>query len=73
MPALVVEVDRILRPEGKIIVRDKVEIINELETLLRSMHWEIRLTYSNDKEGLLCAQKTMWRPDEVETLTYAIK
>lgn len=72
MPALVVEVDRILRPEGKIIIRDNVEIINELETMFRSMHWEIRMTYSKDKEGLLCAQKTFWRPNEVETLAYAL-
>lgn len=72
MPALVAEVDRILRPGGKIIVRDKVETITELETMFRSMHWEIRMTYSKDKEGLLCAQKTMWRPNEVETLKYAL-
>ncbi|KAM7523498.1 hypothetical protein LguiA_013400 [Lonicera macranthoides] len=70
--ALVAEVDRILRPEGKLIVRDKVEIINELENILKSMHWEVRLTYSKDKEGLLCVQKTMWRPKEVETVAYAI-
>lgn len=73
MTALVVEVDRILRPEGKLIVRDSVEIIGELETMLKSLHWEIRMTYSKDKEGLLCAQKTMWRPQEVETLQYALQ
>lgn len=67
---LTVEVDRILRPEGKLIVRDKVEIITELETMLRSMHWDIRMTYSKDTEGLLFAQKTMWRPQEVETLAF---
>jgi SAM-dependent methyltransferase len=70
--ALVAEVDRILRPEGKLIVRDKVEIITELESILKSMHWEVRLTYSKDKEGLLCVQKSIWRPKEVETITYAI-
>ncbi|KAJ8772500.1 hypothetical protein K2173_027677 [Erythroxylum novogranatense] len=70
--AVVVEVDRILRPEGKLIVRDNVETINELENLVRSMQWEIRLTYSKDKEGLLCVQKSMWRPKECETITYAI-
>ncbi|GAB2218613.1 hypothetical protein Drorol1_Dr00001839 [Drosera rotundifolia] len=68
---LVAETDRILRPEGKLIVRDKVEIITELESLLRSMKWEIRMTYSKGTEGLLCAQKTMWRPTETENLTYA--
>ncbi|KAG8373652.1 hypothetical protein BUALT_Bualt11G0046500 [Buddleja alternifolia] len=70
--ALVSEADRILRPEGKIIVRDTVEIISELENLFKSMHWDIRMTYSKDNEGLLCAQKTMWRPKEEETVKYAI-
>ncbi|KAL2498575.1 putative methyltransferase PMT26 [Abeliophyllum distichum] len=70
--ALVAEADRILRPEGKLIVRDTVEIINELESLLKSMHWDIRMTYSKNKEGMLCAQKTMWRPKETETISYAI-
>lgn len=70
--ALIAEVDRILRPEGKLIVRDTVEIIDEVENILRSMNWEVRLTYSKDKEGLLCVQKSMWRPVEVETITYAI-
>ncbi|KAI4321592.1 hypothetical protein MLD38_034957 [Melastoma candidum] len=59
---IVVEMDRILRPGGWLIVRDKLEILNRLEGILKSMHWEIRLTYAQDKEGLLCAQKTLWRP-----------
>ncbi|XP_059431927.1 probable methyltransferase PMT26 [Corylus avellana] len=70
--AVVAEVDRILRPEGKLIVRDNVETINELENMLKSMHWEVRLTYSKDSEGLLCVQKSMWRPEESETIKYAI-
>ncbi|KAI3496493.1 hypothetical protein L1887_38857 [Cichorium endivia] len=70
--ALIAEVDRILRPEGKLIVRDTVEIIDEVENIIRSMNWEVRLTYSKDKEGLLCVQKSMWRPVEVETIPYAI-
>ncbi|KAF3787094.1 putative methyltransferase [Nymphaea thermarum] len=60
--AVVAETDRILRPEGKIIVRDDMETINEIQNLVKSLHWEVRLTYSKDKEGLLCAQKMMWRP-----------
>lgn len=70
--AVVVEVDRILRPEGKLIVRDNVETISELENIVRSMHWEVRMTYSKDKEGLLYVEKSIWRPKEVETITYAI-
>ncbi|KAJ1401247.1 S-adenosyl-L-methionine-dependent methyltransferase [Sesbania bispinosa] len=70
--ALVAEVDRILRPEGNLIVRDTVEIIDELESMVRSMKWKVRMTYSKDKEGLLCVQKSTWRPKEAETLQYAI-
>lgn len=72
MTALVAEVDRILRPQGKLIIRDTVDIMNEVENMVRSMNWEVRLTYSKDKEGLLCVEKSMWRPDEIETIPYAI-
>lgn len=61
-----VEVDRLLRPEGKLIVRDTKEMINELEEIARSMNWEIRMTFAQENEGLLCVQKTMWRPIELE-------
>lgn len=66
--ALVAEADRLLRPEGKLIVRDTVEIISEVQNLLKSMHWEIRLSFSKDKEGILCVQKTKWRPSELEAI-----
>uniref|UniRef100_A0A0V0IW28 Methyltransferase n=1 Tax=Solanum chacoense TaxID=4108 RepID=A0A0V0IW28_SOLCH len=72
LPAIVAEVDRILRPGGKLIVRDKEETITELESMLKSMQYEINMTYSKDKEGLLYCQKTMWQPKDVETLIYAI-
>lgn len=70
--AVVAEVDRILRPEGKLIVRDNVETINQLEALVKSLQWEVRLTFSKESEGLLCVQKSKWRPTEVETLAYAV-
>lgn len=70
--AVIAEADRILRPEGKLIVRDDVETLGQVENMLRSMHWEIRMTYSKEKEGLLCAQKTMWRPKEMETIKSSI-
>ncbi|KAL6493104.1 hypothetical protein OROGR_032863 [Orobanche gracilis] len=59
---IVVEMDRILRPGGWAIVRDRLEILNPLEEILRSLHWEIRMTFAQNSEGMLCAQKTMWRP-----------
>ncbi|GKA31238.1 probable RNA 3'-terminal phosphate cyclase-like protein [Tanacetum coccineum] len=48
--ALVAEVDCLLRPKEKIIVCDNVEIINEVEKALRSMHWKVQLSYSNDMD-----------------------
>lgn len=60
----VVEVDRIVRPGGKLIVRDESEVVSEVENLLKSLHWEIRLTFSKNNEGILCAEKTEWRPEE---------
>ncbi|KAJ8530599.1 hypothetical protein K7X08_023480 [Anisodus acutangulus] len=53
---IVVEMDRILRPGGWGIIRDKVEILDPLEKILRSLHWEIRMTFAKDKAGILCAQ-----------------
>ncbi|XP_065881181.1 probable methyltransferase PMT24 [Euphorbia lathyris] len=69
--AVMAEVDRILRPEGKLIVRDKVEIVNEVESMAKSLHWEIRMIYSKDSEGLIFVRKTTWRPTEVEVIKSA--
>ncbi|KAK8566283.1 hypothetical protein V6N12_059812 [Hibiscus sabdariffa] len=56
------EVDRIVRPGGKLIVRDESDAISEVENLLKSLHWEVHLTFSKDQEGILSAQKGDWRP-----------
>ncbi|KAI4325451.1 hypothetical protein MLD38_030851 [Melastoma candidum] len=58
------EVDRIVRPGGKIIVRDESGTMGEVENLLKSLRWEVRLTFSKDKEGILSAQKGEWRPTD---------
>ncbi|WOL03574.1 putative methyltransferase PMT26 [Canna indica] len=66
---VIVEVDRILRPRGNLIVRDNVGTISEIGNLAKSLHWEIHLTYSKGSEGLLYVQKSMWRPKAVESST----
>lgn len=71
MPVLA-EVDRILRPEGVLIVRDDMKVISEIESMAKSLQWEVRFTHSEDNMGLLCVQKTFWRPVDVETITSAI-
>ncbi|KAJ0588024.1 putative S-adenosyl-L-methionine-dependent methyltransferase [Helianthus annuus] len=73
LQSLMAEVDRILRPEGKLIVRDNIETIAEVENMAKSMNWIVRMTYNKDNEGMLCVEKSFWRPDEVETLSYAIE
>ncbi|KAF7135605.1 hypothetical protein RHSIM_Rhsim08G0036800 [Rhododendron simsii] len=57
------EIDRIVRPGGKLIVRDESSTIGEVENLLKSLHWEVHLTFSKNQEGILSAQKSEWRPD----------
>ncbi|GJN01219.1 hypothetical protein PR202_ga18466 [Eleusine coracana subsp. coracana] len=63
---VIVEVDRILRPEGRLIVRDNTETISEVEAIVKSFHWEVLMSYSQDKEALLFVQKTAWRPSEAD-------
>lgn len=66
------EVDRILRPEGKFIVRDNAETILELENMARSVKWKVKMSYSKNGEGLLFVQKSFWRPKQEEIIKSAI-
>ncbi|KAF8090391.1 hypothetical protein N665_0478s0049 [Sinapis alba] len=61
------EVDRIVRPGGKLIVRDEANVIREIENMLKSLHWDVHLTFSKHQEGILSAQKGFWRPDTSQT------
>ncbi|KAJ0253633.1 methyltransferase PMT27 [Hirschfeldia incana] len=61
------EVDRIVRPGGKLIVRDEASVIREIENMLKSLHWDVHLTFSKHQEGILSAQKGFWRPDAPKT------
>ncbi|KAM7511135.1 hypothetical protein LguiB_010010 [Lonicera macranthoides] len=71
LEAVIAEVDRILRPEGKFIVRDNAETVSEVENLAKSLKWKIKFTYTKDNEGLIYVEKTLWRPTEAETLPFA--
>ncbi|XLR03817.1 hypothetical protein S83_070015, partial [Arachis hypogaea] len=55
---VVVEIDRILRPEGYLVVQDSMEVIRKLGPILRSLHWSVKL-YRNQ---FLVAKKSFWRP-----------
>nr|CAB3468988.1 unnamed protein product [Digitaria exilis] len=59
-------VDRIVRPGGGIIMRDEAGAVGEVEKLLRSLHWDVRLTFSKNDQGVLYAEKSDWRPELIE-------
>ncbi|XP_031107804.1 probable methyltransferase PMT27 [Ipomoea triloba] len=66
---VMVEVDRIVRPGGKLIVQDESSTVREIEDLLKSLHWEVRMTFTQNQDGMLSAQKTFWRPETYEAAT----
>ncbi|KAL3614663.1 hypothetical protein CASFOL_041420 [Castilleja foliolosa] len=58
---IMAEIDRIVRPGGKLIVREDSSTIAEIVDLLKSLHWEVY--FAKNQDGILSAQKTEWRPD----------
>ncbi|KAK3042125.1 hypothetical protein RJ639_001827 [Escallonia herrerae] len=54
-----VEMDRILRPGGFLLVQDTMEIINKLSSILHSLHWSITVSQNQ----FLVGKKGFWRPD----------
>ncbi|CAK9135823.1 unnamed protein product [Ilex paraguariensis] len=54
-----VEMDRILRPGGILLVQDTMEMINKLRPILHSLHWWITL----HRDRFLVGKKSSWRPD----------
>lgn len=59
MVDVVLEMDRLLRPGGILIVQDSLEMINVLNPILSSLHWSTSL---HEKEFLV-GRKGFWRPD----------
>ncbi|KAK8965188.1 putative methyltransferase PMT27 [Platanthera guangdongensis] len=61
---VVAEIDRIARPGGKLIVRDEPAVTKEIESLLKSLHWAVNSTFSDENIGILVAEKSYWRPQK---------
>ncbi|GAB2288298.1 hypothetical protein Dimus_022638 [Dionaea muscipula] len=57
--AVAVEMDRVLRPGGWILVIDVKETIMKLGVIFRSLHWSINLY----EEQYLVGKKGFWRPN----------
>ncbi|KAK3014824.1 hypothetical protein RJ639_008300 [Escallonia herrerae] len=61
---ILLEMDRILRPEGSVIFRDKVEVLNKIRKIVGGMRWETKMMDHEDgplvPEKILVAVKTYW-------------
>lgn len=57
------EMDRILRPDGWAVFRDGADVLREIEELVKSLHWNVVLAYTQGDEELLVARKSFWRPE----------
>ena len=68
MEDILLEMDRILRPEGMVIIRDDVDIVNQIRRLANSMRWNTRLLDHEDgplvPEKVLIAVKKYWVSNE---------
>ncbi|VAH16304.1 unnamed protein product [Triticum turgidum subsp. durum] len=67
---LLLEMDRILRPTGFIIVRDKAPIIVFIKKYLNALHWEAVTVVdgessreSEENEMILIIRKKLWLPE----------
>lgn len=61
---LMVEMDRILRPEGTVIVRDSPDVIEKVRRIAQAIRWTtttpVKEPESNGKERILVATKKFW-------------
>lgn len=66
-----IEMDRILRPKGFIIVRDKRSVVEFIKKYLQMLHWETVATADADQDSeqdgddrVLIVQKKIWLTSE---------
>ncbi|KAK9143511.1 hypothetical protein Syun_012911 [Stephania yunnanensis] len=76
MEDILLEMDRILRPEGTVILRDDVDILLKVKSITDGLKWESRITDHEDsphnREKILFAVKLYWTapaPDPDKPLT----
>ncbi|GLT84528.1 hypothetical protein SLE2022_027530 [Rubroshorea leprosula] len=62
---LMVEMDRMLRPEGTVVIRDSPEVIEKVEHIAHAARWTTSLyekePESHGREKILVATKTFWK------------
>lgn len=63
MKLVLLEMDRILRPNGYVIVRESSYFIDAVATIAKGMKWSCHkedTEYGVEKEKLLLCQKKLW-------------
>ncbi|XP_068641415.1 probable methyltransferase PMT2 [Aristolochia californica] len=70
---ILLEMDRILRPEGAVIIRDEVDVIIKVKRITSGMKWTVKLLDHEDgplvPEKILVAVKQYWVTDGNNTAT----
>jgi hypothetical protein len=64
MEDILLEMDRILRPEGTVIIRDDVDLLVKIKSIADEMRWNRQIVDHEDgplvREKLLLAVKRYW-------------
>ena len=64
MEDIILEMDRILRPEGSLIIREDVDVLVKVKRIADGMKWESQIVDHEDgplqREKLLFAVKSYW-------------
>lgn len=64
MEDILLEMDRILRPEGSVIIRDDVDLLVKLKSITDGMRWDSQIIDHEDgplrREKILLVVKTYW-------------
>lgn len=60
--------DRILRPEGAVLIRDEVDVLNKVKKIAAGMRWDTKMVDHEDgplvPEKILVAVKQYWVASE---------
>ncbi|KAK7342196.1 hypothetical protein VNO80_25140 [Phaseolus coccineus] len=54
---ILLEMDRILRPEGAIIIRDEVDVLNKVKQIVGGMRWDAKMV--DHEDGPLVPEKIL--------------
>lgn len=64
MDRILLEMDRILRPRGTVIIREDVDLLVKVKSLADGMRWESQIVDHEDgplvREKILLVVKTYW-------------